>query len=316
MIYEKYFIFKHQLMKVIFMSADSVKELNHDTYSGILDQIHVRYDDLSPTERRIADWFLKNANNATLLTISEIAVHCEVSETTVFRFCRQFGANGFREFRHILTRELAAQPFVRERNEPHDDIDISDDICTVAQKVARANIESLYEAMDKLDCDEIEKAVNALVAARRINIYGEGSSGVISEDAEYRLLRVGLPVQHYTSHMAFVTSALLTPEDATIAISHSGRTREVVESQQLARKAGAKTICLTSFPGSPLAEASDIKLVVTASQRLFAAESIPWRIVQLTIIDILCVRLWQHFGQEACRARAKNIDAALSLRRI
>jgi DNA-binding MurR/RpiR family transcriptional regulator len=139
---------------------------------------------------------------------------------------------------------------------------------------------------------------------------------VIAEDAEYRLLRVGLPVHRYSSHMAFVTSSLLTSEDATIAISHSGRTREVVESQRLAKQAGARTICLTSFPGSPLAEASEIKLVIRASQRLFAAESIPWRIVQLTIIDILCVRLWQHFGQDVCRARAKNIDSALSLRRI
>jgi RpiR family carbohydrate utilization transcriptional regulator len=291
-------------------------EHGHEGYSGILDQIHVRYNDLSTTERRIADWFLKNANNATMLTISEIAGHCEVSEATIFRFCRQFGASGFREFRHILTRELASQPVVGEWNEAHDDIDASDDTCTVAQKVARANIESLYEALEKLDCNEIDKAVNALIAAKRINIYGEGSSGVIAEDAEYRLLRVGLPVQHYTSHMAFVTSALLTTEDATIAISHSGRTREVVEGQRLAKKAGAKTICITSFSGSPLAEASDIKLMVMASQRLFTAESIPWRIVQLTIIDILCVRLWQHFGLDVCRARAKTIDSALSLRRL
>lgn len=298
------------------MERNLIKENGHENYSGIMDQIHVRYDDLSATERGIADWFLQNANDATMLTISEIAGHCEVSEATIFRFCRQFGTNGFREFRHILTQELASNPVVRERNEPHDDIDVSDDISTVAQKVVRANIESLYEALDKLDCHEIDNAVDALISAKRINIYGEGSSGVIAEDAEYRLLRVGLPVQHYTSHMAFVTSTLLTPEDATIAISHSGRTREVVEGQRLAKKAGAKTICITSFPGSPLAEASDIKLMVMASQRLFAAESIPWRIVQLTIIDILCVRLWQHFGQDVCSARAKKIDVALSMRRI
>jgi RpiR family transcriptional regulator, carbohydrate utilization regulator len=303
-------------MKIIFMDTNLNKESVHESYTGILDQIHVRYDSLSTTERRIADWFLENANNATMLTISEIAGHCEVSEATLFRFCKQFGANGFREFRHILTRELAAQPVVRELNESHDDIDSSDDICLVAQKVVRANIESLYETLDKLDCNEIDKAVDALTAAKRINIYGEGSSGVIAEDAEYRLLRVGLPVQHFTSHMAFVTSALLTPEDSTIAISHSGRTREVVESQQIAQRAGAKTICITSFPGSPLADASDIKLVVTASQRLFAAESIPWRIVQLTIIDILCVRLWQHFGMKECQARAQKIDSALKLRRL
>jgi RpiR family transcriptional regulator, carbohydrate utilization regulator len=298
------------------MATNIIVETDREPSSGIMDQIHVRYNEFSPTDRRIADWFLKNANDATLLTISEIADHCGVSEATIFRFCRQFGANGFREFRHILTREVACLPVVRDRIESHEDIDISDDIFSVAQKVTWANIESLYESLDKLDCVEVDKAVNALIAAKHINIYGEGSSGVIADDAEYRLLRVGLPVQHYTSHMAYVTSALLTTQDATIAISHSGRTREMVESQRIAKDAGAKTICITSFPGSPLAEASEIKLIVAASQRLFAAESIPWRIVQLTIIDILCVRLWQHFGKDACLTRSNKIDTALSFRRI
>jgi len=287
-----------------------------EVYRGIIDQIHQRYDDLSSTECRIADWLLQNANNAPSLSISEIAANCGVSETTIFRFCKQFGVTGFREFRLLLAKELASHPVVGDWSEPHADIELSDDIATAAQKVTRANIESLYEAWDKLDCSEIENAVNALIAAKHIVIYGEGSSGVIAEDAQYRLLRVGLPVQHHTSHMAFVTTALLTPEDATIAISHSGRTREVVEAQKVARDAGARTICITSFPKSPLAELSDIKLLVTASQRFFTAESIPWRIVQLNIIDILCVRLWQHFGQEVCRVRAKKIDAALSSRRI
>ncbi len=286
-----------------------------ETQSSIIDQIHSRYDDLSNTERRIADWLLENANRAPSSSINEIAADCGVGEATVFRFCKQFGVNGFREFRLMLARELVARPIVGDWEQPHGDITQTDNIETVAQKVTRANIDSLYEAWEKLDCSEVDKAVSALVTAKNIVIYGEGSSGVIAEDAQYRLLRVGLPVQRHTSHMAFVTSSLLTPEDASIAISHSGRTREVVEVQKVARDAGAKTICITSFPNSPLADLSDIKLVVAASQRFFAAESIPWRIVQLTIIDILCVRLWQYFGKDICKARMDKIDLVLRQRR-
>jgi DNA-binding MurR/RpiR family transcriptional regulator len=298
------------------MASSTCKETNSETHAGIIDQIHTLYDGLSITDKRIADWFLQNGNDAMKLSISEIADDCKVGEATIFRFCKQFGVNGFREFRLFLMQELSSRPVVGDWNGPHSDIDPSDSIGVVAQKVTRANIESLYNALDKLDCTEVEKAVNVLTSANKINVYGEGSSGVIAEDAQYRLLRVGLPVQHYTSHMAFVTSALLTPDDATIAISHSGRTREVVEAQRVARDAGAKTICITSFPNSPLAEASDIKLVVSAGPQIFTAESIPWRIVQLTLIDILCVRLWQHFGKEDCRTRAEKIDTVLKLRRL
>ncbi len=298
------------------MSTGNCKDTSSEITAGIIDQLHARYDKLSATERRIADWFLLNANNAPQLSISEIADHCQVGEATLFRFCKQFGVNGFREFRLMLTQELAARPVMPNWNGPHADIELTDGINAVAQKVTRANIETLYEMWDKLDCAEVERAVDVLLKAKQIIIYGEGSSGVIAQDAQYRLLRAGLNVNYHTSHMAFVTTALLSPAEATIAISHSGRTSEVVEAQRLAKKAGAQTICLTSFPNSPLAEASDIKLVVAASQHLFTAESIPWRIVQLTIIDILCVRLWQHFGNEFSQERAKRIDEALKIRRM
>ena len=298
------------------MSGENIKDNHTENAVGILQKIHYAYDEFSPTERIIADWMLANSHDATTLSITEIASRCGVGEATLFRFCRQLGVKSFREFRVMLAQELAPKPLGYDWDEPHADIDIADDTATVAQKVTRANIESLYQMWDNLDCSEIDRAVEAMTHARMNTIFGEGSSGVIASDAEYRLLRVGLPVQYHTSHVAFVTASLLTEQDATIAISHSGRTREVVEAQQLARNHGATTIALTSFPNSPLAECSDIKLVVEASQRFFGAESIPWRIVQLNIIDILCVRLWQHYGKDFCKQRADKIDRGLKLRRL
>jgi RpiR family carbohydrate utilization transcriptional regulator len=283
---------------------------------GIIDQIRDIYDTLSATEKRIADWFLQNINEAPKLTITEIANQCNVGESTLFRFSKQFGVKGFKEFRLQLAQELAARPVLPGWRVPHADVTLTDDIEAVAQKVTRANVESLYEMWEKLDYEQIERAVEILIKAKKIIIFGEGSSGVIAKDAEYRLLRVGLPVYYHTSHMAFVTTALLTEADATIAISHSGRTREVVEAQRLANQLNANTICLTSFPNSPLAETSDVKLVVAAHRHLFTAESIPWRIVQLTVIDILCVRLWQIFGDEFCGERFEQIDDALKQRRL
>lgn len=289
---------------------------NSNAASSIVHKIHLVYDEFSPTERRIADWILANTSEATSLSISDIAERCEVGEASLFRFCRQLGVKSFREFRVLLAQELAAKQLGYEWNEPHADIDLADDTATVAQKVTRANIETLYQMWDSLACSEIDRAIEAMSNAKLITIFGEGSSGVIAQDAEYRFLRVGLPVQYHTSHVAFVTASLLSEKDATIAISHSGRTREVVEAQQLAKSTGATTIALTSFPGSPLAECSDIKLIVEANQRFFGAESIPWRIVQLTIIDILCVRLWQVYGKDFCKQRADKIDEALKLRRL
>jgi DNA-binding MurR/RpiR family transcriptional regulator len=298
------------------MAINSTHQFNLEDTNVIINQLHSLYDGLTTTDKRIADWFLQNINDAPNFTITEIANRCNVGESTIFRFTKQFGVTGFKEFRLRLAQELAARPVITDWRAPHSDIKVADDIQTVMQKVTQANIESLFEMWERLDPQEITRTIEVLTNAKKIIIFGEGSSGVIAQDAQYRLLRVGIPAYHYTSHMAFVTASLLSEDDATIAISHSGRTREVVEAQQLANQVNAKTICLTSFPNSPLAETSDVKLVVAAHQHIFTAESIPWRIVQLTVVDILCVRLWQHFGEEYCTDRFERIDEALKVRRL
>jgi DNA-binding MurR/RpiR family transcriptional regulator len=90
------------------MATSTCKETNSETHAGIIDQIHMLYDGLSITDKRIADWFLKNGNDAMKLSISEIADDCKVGEATIFRFCKQFGVNGFREFRLLLMQELSS----------------------------------------------------------------------------------------------------------------------------------------------------------------------------------------------------------------
>lgn len=283
---------------------------------GIMDLIRQKYEELSATERKLADWILKNPVQATNLSINEIAQDCGVSDATVVRFCKGLGLGGFRECRVLLAQELAVRPVKKEFQGTYADVEKDDDLEIVARKITRANIDTLYDTWQNMDYQEFEKAITILLKARSIHICGEGSSGVIAQDAEYRLVRMGLSAKFYQSHMALVVGALLTKEDATIAISYSGRTREVVETQNVARNAGAKTICITSFPNSPLAQTSDIKLIQAATHPIYTAEAIPWRIVQMMMIDIICVRLWQKMGEDFLAERASKIDEALRTRRI
>ncbi len=281
-----------------------------------MDLIRHKYEDFSATERKLADWILKNPIQATNLSINEISQGCGVSDATVVRFCKVLGLSGFRECRVLLAQELVVRPVKKEFQGTYADVEKDDDFKTVAQKITRANIDTLYDTWQNMDYQEFEKAITILLKAKGIHICGEGSSGVIAQDAEYRLVRMGLSAKYFQSHMALVVGALLSPEDATIAISYSGRTREVVEAQIVARNAGAKTICITSFPNSPLAQTSDIKLIQAATHPIYTAEAIPWRIVQMMMIDIICVRLWQKMGEDFLAERARKIDEALRTRRI
>ncbi|MYL60327.1 MurR/RpiR family transcriptional regulator, partial [Virgibacillus halodenitrificans] len=89
---------------------------------SILDQIQLKYQTLSNTEKKIADYVMQN--NTTLLNIhiKELAQQIDVSVATITRFCRKVGASGFVEFK-ILLRDA-----VEKRDEPHDAIETVDSI--------------------------------------------------------------------------------------------------------------------------------------------------------------------------------------------
>src|SRR5690606_13373544 len=60
------------------------------------------------TERKIAAFVLENLTAIPSWSISEFAQRVNVSETTVVRFCRALGYNGYREFRMEMAQNAGA----------------------------------------------------------------------------------------------------------------------------------------------------------------------------------------------------------------
>ena len=150
----------------------------------------------------------------------------------------------------------------------------------------------------------IEKATDALEATykagQRIEFFGVGNSGIVAQDAQHKFFRLGVTSIAYSDgHMQVMSASLLRPGDCVVVISNSGRTRDLMDACDIARKNGATTIVITAT-GSPLAnitkQAAHIHLAADHPEGYDRYSPMVSRLLHLMIIDILATCLALRIG--------------------
>ncbi|POR48270.1 MurR/RpiR family transcriptional regulator [Bosea psychrotolerans] len=285
-------------------SAAIRKSPSSSGLEGALDRLQALRANLPPTAARIADFFISHAGEVVHMSVTEVAERTGASEGSVISLCQQLGARGFQQVKIALARDLV-QPvqFI------HEDLARSDDTGTVIEKIFRSDFQALHDTMKVLDTGAMEAAVAAILKARRVELYGIGSAAPIAEDANYRLLRIGVEAKVVVdSHVQAISASLTGPDVAVITISHSGSTHETVTATKLAKEAGATTICITNFGKSPLLAHADIVLHTMARETQFRTEAMTSRIAQLAIIDALIACLSLADYDKALATIGKTFD--------
>jgi DNA-binding MurR/RpiR family transcriptional regulator len=250
---------------------------------NVLARIRIRQASLGPSTRSIAGFVLENPGQVVGMSVTELAEATGASDGSVINFCRQLGLSGFQQFKLSLAQET-----VKPVQFIHEDLQPADDTAAVCRKMFSAGIQALRDTLSVLDPDAVASAVKAIKAAERIEIYGIGSSAPIAEDAQYRMLRIGLNVKVVTdSHIQAISASLTGPKVVVLTISHSGATHETLASTRLAKEAGATTIVVTNFANSPIQAYADIKLFTMSRETKFRTEAMTSRIAQLCVLDTL-----------------------------
>ena len=238
---------------------------------------------LPPTARRIATFIDEHAEDVIRMSITELAEQTSASEGSVVGLCQRLGTKGFQELKILLARDL-----VEPVRLIHEDLHEADTVAEVGEHVFAAHIASLQETRKLLVIDSLSRAVEMIRGARRIEVYGIGSSAPIAHDLGYRLLQIGCDAKVVTdSHIQAVSAAMTDASTTVITISHSGSTVETVLATRLARETGARTIGITRIGKSPLARYCDIVLHTIANETRYRPEAMSSRVAQLAIIDTL-----------------------------
>jgi DNA-binding MurR/RpiR family transcriptional regulator len=248
-----------------------------------LARIRIAYPTMAKGARRIADVILQEPGRIVTMSVTELSEAAGASEGSVINFSKMLGLSGFQQLKLSLAQETV-QPvqFI------HEDLERSDDPATACQKIFHSGIQALRDTLSVLDTKALVRAVEIFRAAKRIEIYGVGSSAPIAEDAHYRMLRIGLEAKVVIdSHIQAISASRTDPDVAVLTISHSGATHETVAATRLAKAAGAKTVVITNYARSPIQAHADVVLFTMARETLFRTEAMTSRIAQLCVLDAL-----------------------------
>ena len=281
---------------------------------SILITIRSLLPNLAPVERRVAQAVLDDPAGVAWLNISELASSCGTSATSVVRFCRAIGMHGYPELRLALAGAVAHDD--RASVAASADIDPDDDAATIVKKVAYADAKAVTDTAGHLDIGALERTVQVLATANRIDVFGVGASGFVALDLQMKLQRIGRTVFGWTDpHMAISSAALRQPGDVVIGLSHTGTTVDTIDVLREARGHGATTVAVTNFPWSPITEVADLVLLTAARETAFRSGAMTSRIAQLTLIDCLFITLAQQ-DLPATRTALEKTFAAAQAKRV
>jgi RpiR family transcriptional regulator, carbohydrate utilization regulator len=261
----------------------------------VLDRIKASLPSLAPAEQRVGKLVLADPRAFANLPVSELSDRAHVSKPTVVRFCRSMGYDGLSDFKLKLAGSVSeGVPFI------HRSVDVDDKVGDILVKVIDNTVAAFLKYRNDASTYAIEKAAEALTETYkqrgRIEFFGVGNSGIVAQDAQHKFFRLGVTSIAYSDgHMQVMSASTLGAGDCVVIISNSGRTRDLMDAADIARKNGATTIVITAS-GSPLASAGHIHLSADHPEGYDRYSPMVSRLLHLLIIDVLATTVALRIG--------------------
>ncbi|MCC0698031.1 MurR/RpiR family transcriptional regulator [Clostridioides sp. ZZV15-6383] len=228
------------------------------------------YTDLSPIEKRIADFFIKNKKKQDFKA-KTISTKLYVSEAALSRFSKKCGFSGYRQF-----------IFAYENNIVED----NENIASITKEVFTTYQELLNKSYSLIKDEQMNRIAYMMVQAKYVYIYGIGSSGMCARDFKIRFMRLGLRVEYVTDeHIMKMNSVIINEQSLLICISVSGANLQ--QYLKMAKEKGAKTVLITCNYKYRMKEYCDEVLKAAVTKNLDVGDVISPQFVILVIIDVL-----------------------------
>jgi len=270
----------------------------------ILERIHASYYQLTATERKVADFVLAQHAQVQFMSITQLADECGTAEATISRFCRSLKLKGFNAFKIELARHSAGAVKIQELS--------TDTLSGRSQEVGRLAADAIAQTIELVEPKKIQQAVEFFEQANHVLCFGAGGSMLMAQEFAHLFSTV---TNKFTaiadSHIQMSAAATMHQEDVIVLFSYSGATNGGIQLLELAKSRGIRTVLVTRFNKSPAAKLADVVLRCGSNEGPFQFGSVPAKVAQLIVMDIL-FQEYRHRNQQLCEEHIQSIASALS----
>ncbi len=244
-------------------------------------QLQAVYYNLKSAEKKAADFLLNEPETIYTLNTEEFAHKAGCSQATIVRLSKKLGYEGYPElkadFESLLRRDAFAE---------YEGINKDDSPYTVLRKIFEASAAALTDTLNTINQDSYAQAVDAMVNAETLMFCGVGDASLVAQEAYQRWVRVGQKCHcAIDPDLQLILASKLKPGDVLVAVSHSGRSKSVLNVVREAERVGALVVAITNFPVSPLAKRASLVLQTAVFTTYAGDEVMSKRVAELCLIE-------------------------------
>ncbi len=249
----------------------------------LLESLRLQLPGLKKSEGKVAAVILEDPNRLLHITVAELARLADVSQPTVVRFCATMECDGFQDLKIRLAQSLTlGTPATQSAIAQTDTADV------VVEKIFDYTMTSLDWARHHIDMSQMDAAVEIIIHAKQLEIFGFGASGIVAQDLQQKFPLLGLPCNAtLDSHQQLMAVSMMDTRGVVVAISNTGSTNSIIELARLAQERGVKVIAMTGAADSSLGDHVDVLLNVETLDNTDLFTPTTSRIAALVISDIL-----------------------------
>lgn len=242
----------------------------------------------SKTEKLIAQYFLSLGPKLPLKTLEELSEEISVSKTSIFKFVKKHGFDGFQDFKITLAQNNYSQGDRSGDLVVFSDISASDSTFTIAQKVIQSSQASLNNLLQSLTEEQLNHVIDMIQSSNFLHFFGLGSSTTIAYDSYHKFIRSKFRCNYIQDHHMQISYATkLSEQDCVFLFSHSGKSIETINLAKVLKENNVNMILLTGNALSELLEYADSSFIVDSEEASLGSESLSSRNLYLTIMDII-----------------------------
>lgn len=270
---------------------------------GILDQ-------LSASERRLADFILDNSHLLRDYSSQQLADAVGISQSSVVKFCQKLGYKGYPDLKLAITEAVVtASTLQREQQESTNRLG---SFAQIAEHLQQSLLLSLRNLLNINSEDALNQAVQLLDNADKILLCGSAHSAVVATDMQCRLLELGkLALHHSDPAMSLQLARTLTKQSVILLISDSGQNADILRLEQFAKQRKLKIVSLTHFQTSAQSAAADITLFSLGSEADAQLQQLISQQSQQHLCHLLYLRLCQRPANQQQLTEHKPLMALL-----
>ena len=255
---------------------------------------------LYSAERRIADCILADVKWAATATSAELARGSGASEATVTRLCHKLGFENFRKFQLALARDVMEQQEAEKRHPSAPASRQKTKLDTTLQRILLNKQEEVRATLQALEPAGLNAAVECLLRAKVVEVASSGHNLTVALDASVKLNELGkrcVASAIYEKNYAFAKT--LTPQDALLIISGTGRNEQLEAVAGTAKERSTPILLITGDRHSPLAQMADHVLVASnREQRLIEIDHAPSQLSGVLLVEVLYYLLLSRMDPE------------------